>query len=331
MDFRSSPKIELHLHLDCSLSYDFVAKYKGGLTFKQFEEDYALNQSCGDLSDFLARVPRSLELLQTQSQLTHAVSDVFGQLAADHVIYAELRFAPLLHVEQGLDPALIVETVCRAVKHASEQTQIHAGIILCTLRHFSAQQSLTTAQLASDFAIHGVVGFDLAADEAGYSLDAHVPAFEFAHRAGVSCTAHAGEAVGSESVHETLSKLQPQRIGHGVRAVEDPELVRFLAKSPIHLEVCPSCNVMINVFPSLQNHSVDRLSQAGVSVGINTDGRTIPLLNLSGEYHRLHETFAWQPMQFLTCNLNALDAAFCTPNLKDELKPKLIAAYQAMA
>ena len=220
-------------------------------------------------------------------------------------------------------------TVADATAAAIRDTGIEARLILCTLRHFSPEQSMETARLTKQFFGNIVAGFDIAADEAGFPLDAHLDAFRYARAAGLFITAHAGEACGPESVWETLEKLKPSRIGHGVRSVEDPGLVEHLKREKIHLEVCPSCNVQIDIYPGLSDHPVDRLYRAGISVGINTDARTIVNVTLTDEYERLHRVFGWTARDFLCCNQNAIRAAFIPVPLKEKLISELNNAYQA--
>ena len=134
--------------------------------------------------------------MQTRENLHLAVFDLFEQLQRDQVIYAEMRFAPLEHTKQGLSPDEVVATVDKATKEAIGKTGIQAGIILCTLRHYSNNQSLQTIELVEKFRGTRVVGFDIASDEAGYPIDNHVAAFQLANQRGIQCTAHAGEALG---------------------------------------------------------------------------------------------------------------------------------------
>jgi adenosine deaminase len=270
--------------------------------------------------------------MQTRERLRAATLDVFDQLGRDGVIYAELRFAPLLHTDAGLTPEEATATVDHAVAEGATSTGIEAGLILCTLRHFSGEQSLLTAELAVWHArMPGsrVVGLDLAGDEAGFPLAPHVPAFGFAAERGVACTAHAGEAAGPESVRETLLHLRPSRIGHGVRSSEDPALVRQLASERIHLEVCPSSNVQTNICDTFADHPIDQLARAGVSLGVSTDCRTVTDVTLSGEYRRLAESFEWRQADFLRRNLDALQAAFIPSRpVRESLEAKLRAAYE---
>ena len=175
---------------------------------------------------------------------------------------------------------------------------------------------------------HGhIVGFDIAGNEAGYPIDAHITAFQYANAHGIPCTAHAGEAAGPASVWETLNNFHPTRIGHGVRSIEDTALLRYLREKEIFLEVCPSSNLQTNMYPDLAHHPVDRLYDAKVPLNISTDCRTISNITLSEEYARLIKQFHWTKANFLTCNLEAIDHAFTTPEIKARLRTQLSAAY----
>jgi len=321
------PRIELHLHLDCSLSYKVVHRLNPGISETQYRRTFIAPRKCGSLAEYLTRSPHGFRLMQSREQLRLVVEDVFEQLAADQVIYAEIRYAPLLHLEQGLKPEEVVESVDRAVEERIRGTGIEARIILCTLRHYTGGQSMQTARLVRQFRGSRVAALDIAGDEAGYPLAPHKAAFDYAHEQGLFVTAHAGEAAGAPSVWETLNDLRPSRIGHGVRSVEDPRLLAVLRERGIHLEVCPGSNVQTNVCGSLQDHPVDRLYRAGVSLGINTDCRTITDTTLEREYHDLSRTFAWGRGEFLRCNLAALRAAFLPDEIKRKLEARLRTAW----
>ena len=329
MNFARLPKVELHLHLDCSLSYAVVARLAPSVTPAEYRDRFIAPAKCTNLADFLTRPPRSVALMQTEAALRLVTHDVFAQMAQDGVLYAEVRFAPLLHTEGGLSPRAVVEAVEAATAEATRQTGVEGRLILCTLRHFSAEQSLTTVKLVEQFKGTLVAGFDIAADEAGFPIDAHVAAFRYAHAAGLPCTAHAGEARGPASVWETLEGFGPSRLGHGVRSIEDPALLAHLRRHGVHLEVCPTSNIQTNVYADYPDHPVDRLYQAGLSVGINTDARTVTDITLTGEYAKLHAVFGWGPAHFLRCNLAALEAAFVPETIKDSLREQLIEGYRA--
>ena len=330
MDWRQLPKVELHLHLDCSLSYDVVSHIDPAITLEEYRREFVAPAKCASLMDFLSRVPRSVALMQTREQLRLVTLDLFEQLLADNVIYVEIRFAPLLHTAQGLSAQEVVASVEAATAEAVRHTGIEARLILCTLRHFSPAQSLETVQLVERFQGSHVAGFDLAADES-FPAGAHAAAFRYAHDRDVPCTAHAGEARGPESVWDTLQNLAPSRLGHGVRSIEDPLLLEHLRQHQIHLEVCPTCNVQTDVYGTYGDHPIDALFRAGLSVGVNTDTRGVGDVTLSQEYGKLHRTFGWDEEQFLRCNRNALGAAFLSDEARSRLLPRLEAGYRQVA
>lgn len=321
--FQLIPKIELHIHLDCSLSYDFVSTYVPNLSYEDFQHLYVGPPKVRDLTHFLTFTHPQISLLQTEQQLRHSVRDVLKQLKLDSIIYSEVRFSPHLHLQKGLTPFEVVQIVTDEAAKWNKKYSIQSNFLLCTLRHYSHKESMETVELVQHFLGKGVVGFDIAGDEAGFSLSEHKEAFKFAHKQSIPITAHAGEAVGPISVWETLSELKPTRIGHGVRSIEDKDLVKKLKDNRIHLEVCPSTNVQINVFPSYLTHPVDLLRKAGVSLGINTDTRTITGVDLSNEYFKLNRAFGWSKGQYFTANEQALQASFCTTEQKKALFQQL--------
>jgi adenosine deaminase len=328
MDLRSLPKIELHLHLDCSLSFQAVSALAPSVSREEYQRDYIAPARCENLADFLSRAPMGFRLMQTEDSLRLVTEDVFQQLIEDGVIYAEIRFAPLLHTEQGLSPERVVAVVERAVEQLRRETGMQAGLILCTLRHFNETQSILTAKLVNDFRGSHVLALDIAGDEAGFPLDEHVAAYRYAREHGLFRTAHAGEGLGPESVWETLRLLEPQRIGHGTRSIEDPNLVDYLRRERIHLELCPTSNVQI--IPSIKSmgeHPIDRLYRAGVSLNVNSDSRMLTPTTLTREYECLQRVFNWSEQDLLRANLMGLDAAFADETVKEQLKKCILEKY----
>lgn len=328
MDLQSLPKIELHFHIDCSLSFDAVSRLSPGVTRAEYEREYVAPARCTNLADFLTRAPKGFLLMQTEEALELVTEDVVRQLAADGVIYAELRFAPLLHLERGLSPWRVVAVMERAVDRLIRQTGVETRLILCTLRHFTGDQSMETARLVEEFRGSRVVALDIAGDEAGFPLAPHIGAYRYARERGLFRTAHAGEGLGPESVWETLRALEPQRIGHGTRSFEDPDLVAHLARERIHLELCPSSNVQI--IPSIgemEQHPIDRLYRAGVSLNVNTDSRMLTPTTMTKEYEHLGRVFGWGRPEFLHANQMGLEAAFVEPEVRQRLAKHLREAY----
>lgn len=327
MEFQQLPKIELHLHLDCSLSYAVVRQIDPAISYETYEDSFIAPPKCTDLLDYLSRAVKGFELMQTKEQLQLVTSDLMQQLKADNVIYAEIRFAPLLHIAKGLSATEVVQTINDAITEGIQQTGVEARLILCTLRHYSEEQSMETVELVEKFKGTNVVGFDIAGDEAGFPVKNHLKAFAYAKEKNIHCTAHAGEAKGPESVREVLQHFHPSRIGHGTRSAEDDSLLSFLKKENIHLEVCPTSNIQTNVFAKIEDHAADKIYAAGVSMSINTDSRTITPVTLTSEYTLLEKVFHWKKEHFLKCNLEAVEHSFIPAELKTKLKEKITKAY----
>jgi len=330
LDFNTYPKVELHLHLDCSLSYNVVRKINPSVTEEDYLRDFVAPAKCPNLADVLTRALHGIALMQTPEQLRLVVFDLFEQLQRDHMLYAEIRFAPFLHTEQGLSPEQVVEIVEAATSQACTSSGIEARLILCTLRHFSAEQSLQTVKLVERFRGTRVTALDLAGDEANFPLAPHIPAYQYAADHNLPRTAHAGEGSGPQSVWETLRSLRPSRIGHGVRSIEDPALIEHLRKEHIHLEVCPVSNLQTNIYDSFADHPINRLYELGISLGVNIDGRAITNITLNHEYEMLHQFFNWDKHHFLRCNLEAIHAAFLPETARQQIAAQLQESYRSL-
>jgi adenosine deaminase len=265
--------------------------------------------------------------MQSKEALRLVTLDLFEQLKADGVIYAEIRFAPLLHVAGGLSPTEVVQAVEAATREGIARTGVEAGLILCTLRHYTEEQSMATVKLVEAFKGTRVVAFDIAGDEAGYPIEAHISSFQYAHEKQISCTAHAGEACGPARVWDTLKHFHPTRIGHGVRSIEDPALMEHLKAHDIHLEVCPNSNLQTNMYPRIEDHPADRILRSGVSMSVNTDARTVTPTTLSDEYALLHLVFGWTLSDFRHCNLESIRHCFAKADLKQRLNEQIETGY----
>ncbi len=310
------------------MSFAAVSQLDNSVSLEEYQREFIAPRRCTSLADFLTRAPRGFQLMQDQAALTLVVNDLFEQLAADGVIYAEIRFAPLLHLERGLTPEQVVAVTDRATEACIRQSGIDARLILCTLRHFDQEQGLLTARLVQQFRGTRVVALDIAGDEAGYPIDANIPAFHYAIEHGLHRTAHAGEARGPDSVWETLREFKPSRIGHGVRSIENPALIDHLIRERIHLEVCPTSNLQTGISTEFAEHAVDDLYRAGVPLSISTDTRTITNITLTEEYRNLKQHFGWTDTDFAACNDAAIAAAFIDESVKAGLRSRLTASYK---
>ena len=319
--------VELHLHMDICMSFEAVASLDPTVDADTYRREFVGPSRFDSLTAFLASTERHVDLLQTEQGLRTCMRDLRAQLAADDALHAEPRFAPLRHTEGDLTSREVCEIVLEEAR-AWQRDGLSCAVILCALRHYTGAESIETAQLCT--ALHAddlPVAFDLAGDEAGYPLSTHLPAFEIVRGAGVPFTVHAGEAAGPESVREVLDHLEPRRISHGIRAVEDPDLVARLVRQGVHLEACPSSNVQISVVPSMAEHPIGALVDAGVSIGISTDQRGITDTTLIDEMRHLVDAFGWDRTVLMRRQLDALEAAFVTEPERARLTGRLIRSW----
>jgi adenosine deaminase len=318
---RALPKVELHLHLDGCMSYEAVASLEPGLTRETFETEFVAPAQLDGLAGFLERTKRHLALLQTPEALVTCITDLYRQLEADNVVYAEARFAPHLHLQQGMRVEMVVTVMAQTMAALNRQSAVTGRLLLCSLWSDPPDYTEQVMGLVKAFGSGGiVVGMDVAGNEADPQRFEHLAVLAKAKAAGVNFTVHAGEGNGPQSVHDVLDLLQPTRIGHGVRAIEDPTLLDRLAHAGTHLEMCPSCNVQLGLYPDFASLPMKAFLEAGVSAGISTDQRTITNTTVGDEYLRLAEADPfWELERFRECNRMALAASFADDATRDRI------------
>ena len=310
--------VDLHLHLDGSLSVKTVRELAGmqGITVEDRDADLLrrlqVGPDCKDLNEYLEKFDFPCSLLQTKEAIALAVSNLLEELRAQGLIYAEIRFAPQLHVHRGLSQT---EVVAAAVEGLS-RSSLRANLILCCMRGGDNRTAnLETVDVAAQYLNRGVCAVDLAGAEALFPTFGFEDVFDHAKALGVPCTIHAGEADGPVSVRTALD-FGAARIGHGVRSVEDPELMAYLAKQGIALELCPTSNLNTNIFESIRQYPLPELLNAGVHVTINTDNITVSGVTLQSEWEKIIGTFSLSQDQILQILQNAVDASFAAPDDK---------------
>ncbi|MEX0660094.1 MAG: adenosine deaminase, partial [Egibacteraceae bacterium] len=272
----------------------------------------------GSLERYLEAFAHTTAVLQSQETLARVAYEAAEDLAADGVAYAELRFAPELHLEEGLDLDGVVEAVLDGLDRGSRDFGITLGLICTAMR--TAARSSEIAELAVRHREGGVVGFDIAGAEAGYPPTRHLDAFQLIARANFHFTIHAGESFGLPSIWEALQWCGAQRLGHGVRIVEDittdddgvrlGRLAQFVRDRRIPLEMCPTSNVHTGAVASLAVHPIDLLRRLRFRVTVNTDNRLVSDVTLTGEFARLIEAFGFGLSEVEWLTLNAMKSAF---------------------
>ncbi len=327
-EIKAAPKVLLHDHLDGGLRpatiVDLAAEVGHELPTTDAAELatwFAEAADSGSLERYLETFAHTVGVMQTASALTRVARECVADLAADGVVYAEIRYAPELHVEGGLGLDEVVAAVHAGFEEgmAAEGGRIVVRHLLTAMRQ--AASGMEIAGLATEWRDRGVVGFDIAGPEAGYPPTRFIDAFEYLKRENSHFTIHAGEGFGLPSIWEAVQWCGADRLGHGVRIVDDIEvdeagnarlgrLASYVRDKRIPLEMCPSSNVQTGAAESIAAHPIRLLASLRFRVTVNTDNRLMSGTSLSKELGLLHESFGygWAELEWLT--VNAMKSAF---------------------
>ncbi|OOR98241.1 adenosine deaminase [Haemophilus paracuniculus] len=323
--------IDLHLHLDGSLSPEWIlttARQQNiplpADNVADLLRHIAAPQDCTSLNDYLQCFAIPVRMLQTAENLASATADLVKRLDASGLIYAEIRFAPQLHTQQGLTQRQAVEAVLAGVQQTLPHTAMFGvNVILCCMRgEHNQAENVQTVQLAKDFLGKGVVATDLAGAEAIYPTAQFASLFELANQLGVPFTLHAGEADGAESVKSALD-FGAKRIGHGVRASEDPNLLARLKAEKTTLEMCPCSNLQTKTVRLLADYPLRHFLQQGIKATLNTDNMTVSQTTLASEFRLLSQGYVLTHPEAKQLLTNAIDGAFLSEQEKRELRERV--------
>ncbi|MBR4201305.1 MAG: adenosine deaminase [Oscillospiraceae bacterium] len=319
--------IDLHLHLDGSVTVDIAKKLAEmqGIALpadeKELESMFTVPADCTDLNDFLACFDKPLSLMQTPEGLSESVYLVAENIRSQGVIYAEIRYAPQLHTSNGMTQ----EDAIKAALDGLKRTQLKANLILCCMRgEGNDAANDETVELAKKYLVEdgGVVAIDIAGAEALYPTENYEALFAKASEYGIPFTIHAGEADGPQSVADAI-RFGANRIGHGVRIFEDPEVAELVKEKGVTLEMCPTSNRQTHAVDDMTKYPfTDYLSQ-GIRVTLNTDDMGIEQTTLADEFRYMEKNFALTPEQEKLILGNAVDAAFTSETVKKELREQL--------
>ena len=329
---RRAPKALLHDHLDGGLRPATVVELADGVGYEGLPTDdptalggwFRDAADSGSLERYLETFSHTVAVMQTEEQLTRVARECALDLAADGVVYAESRFAPELHIEGGLALSRVVEAVLAGFREGEQEaaaagTPIRVRALLTAMRH--AANSREIAELAVGFRDRGVVGFDIAGAEAGFPPTRHLAAFEYLRRGNAHFTIHAGEAFGLPSIWEALQWCGADRLGHGVRIVDDVtvgedgrpvlgRLAAYVRDRRIPLELCPSSNIQTGAVESVASHPITLLKDLRFRVTVNTDNRLMSGTSMSREMELLVQEAGWALEDLRWVTINAMKSAF---------------------
>jgi adenosine deaminase len=299
-DIQRLPKTDLHVHLDGSLRIPTILELAAeqgvqlpGDTVETLRPYVEVGDDCASLVEYLKAFDVALAVMQTQDALVRTAFELAEDAARENVRYMEVRYSPILHQQKGLTLYHVVQAVLEGLAAAEKRYPIRTGVILCGIRHIGPDLSNRLADLTVAFKNKGVVGFDLAGAEEDFPAKKHREAFSRVLANNINCTLHAGEAYGPESIHQAIHLCGAHRIGHGVRLIEDGDLLNYVNDHRIPLECCPSSNVQTKAVSRLEEHPIRLFYDMGLRVTVNTDNRMVTRTTVSEEYQRLHEVLGF--------------------------------------
>ncbi|MES0880423.1 adenosine deaminase [Roseibium sp. SCP14] len=323
------PKAELHCHIEGAAPPSLVQRLAG-----HYDHDVSSVMDGNgkylwtDFTTFLKAYDTASAVFKTPSDYALLAETYFRMLAAEGAIYGEIFISPDHAQAAGLSYRSYVEGLATGIERAKNDTAIEGRMIAIGVRHFGSASVEKVVKEVIGNPHPMVTGFGLAGDERSGHPANFAKAFRMASEAGLGTTAHAGEFGGPDSVTAALEFLRVKRLGHGVRAVEDKDLVKRLADEDIVLEVCPGSNVSLGVYTHLRFHPINMLRREGVKVTLNSDDPPFFGTTLGKEYSSIAETFSWSPEDQIAVTRTAIEAAFCDEATRTRLLVRLESALQ---
>jgi len=313
---RRLPKAELHVHLDGSLRLATLVELAKEQKVKlPVADPEALARrmhvtDAHNLVEYLDRFKVTLSVMQRPDALERIAFELVEDGVAEGVRYMEIRYSPILHTHKGMPLTETVEAPLRGLHRAEKEFGVRTGLIICGIRNMSPDTSLALAELTVAFKNHGVVAFDLAGAEYNFPAKKHKEAFYKVIDNHVGATIHAGEAYGAESIAQALHYCRADRIGHGTRLFENPELEAYITDRRIPLEICITSNVQTRAVASYEEHPVRRYFDLGMVVSLNTDNRLMSGTTLTDEYWHAHEKLGFTRAELNQVILYGFASAF---------------------
>ena len=319
------PKIELHLHHEGAAPPAFIRQLAhekrvdlGGIFKPDGSYDFR------DFTHFLSVYEAACEVLKSPEDFRRLTLAILEESAANGVVYSETFLSPDfcgggdLHAWRDY-----LTAIQDAADEAERKYEITLrGVVTC-VRHFGPEPAKRSAQCAAETAGDWITGFGMGGNEGVHTQGDFAWSFDCAREAGLRLTTHAGEFGGPDGVRDAVRDLGVERVGHGVRAIEDPDLIRELVDRDVTLEVCPGSNVVLGLFPDFAAHPIARLRDAGVKVTVSTDDPPFFHTTMRREYEMLAAAFGWEAEDFAELNQNALNAAFCDEDTRARVKKRL--------
>jgi adenosine deaminase len=316
------PLIDLHCHVEGTVHPELLGKLakRNSMTIPDGLIGANGNYIWDDFSEFLKAYDAVAEMVRTQDDYRDVIFDYFTRAAKEGLIYGEVFSSPDHAARFGLSYPDLTDAIVQGLKDAEAHCGVKGRIITTCVRHLGPERALQVARQAAQHQHEMIVGFGMGGEERWGNLADFASAFALARDAGLALTVHAGEICGPQSVRDALDLLRPDRIGHGVRSVEDADLVRRIADEGVVLEVCPGSNIALGIYPSYAKHPFETLRTAGCKLALGVDDPPFFNTRIGQEYEQIISTFKLSETDIQAFNLGAVDAAFCDDETKSDLR-----------
>lgn len=321
------PKIDLHCHLSGSIRPRTILDIalKEGIDIPTSKKEEIKNfvqvsEDCKSLKEYLTKFDLTLSVMQKPEHLYRITYELLEDLSKQNVKYVEIRVAPYLHMEQGMTFSEVVENVLKAIKDGRSEYGVYSNLILICMRHHNADISLEVVKNGGKFLGQGVVAIDLAGNEQDFPPEVHEEAFKLAVEYGYHRTVHAGETGIPKNIITSVRELHAERIGHGVHAYMDEEVLNFININQVPLEMCISSNVQTGAVQNYKSHPMKKYLDMGIKVTVNSDNSTISNTTLTEEYEKLFKFQEFDYNDLVKVINNGIDASFTVNEEKEELK-----------
>ena len=312
---QSMPKIDLHCHLDGSLTFESARKILGR---EVAPEELQAEERCRDLAEYLKKFDIPIACLKTAGALKTAAKDFLLDAAKENICYIETRFAPLHSAGEGLGSREAVEAVLEGLKEAADICRVRYGVIVCAMRHHSQEDSLRMLKDCREFLGEGVCAADLAGDEASYPMKNYTELFREAKKLGYPFTIHAGECGNAENIRDAV-ECGAARIGHGIAMSGRPDIQKLCAEKRIGIEMCPVSNIQTRAAASPETYPLREFLDAGLLATLNTDNRTVSRTSITREMEFAERYCRVTGEELKKIEMNALETAFADEAVKHEL------------
>lgn len=327
MNFEKLPKIELHCHLDGSVRPSTIIELANiknidipSKNIQEIKNMMVAPKDCKSLDEYLKRFELPGLIMQDEDSLERIAFELMEDASKENIVYIEIRFAPLLHINKGLNTKEVIESVLKGIKKAESMYDIKGNLILSCMRTMSVESSYDVIEAGKEYLNNGVVAVDLCSSENEQFCEKFEEPIALARSYGYRVTIHAGETGIGENVYDAITLLKAERIGHGVFIKDCERAYNLVKENNVTLEMCPTSNLQTKAIKNIENYPLNNFHKDGIKVSLNTDNRTVSDIDLTNEYNIIFNNFEMSEDDYKTIYLNSVEASFADENIKNKLR-----------